>query len=118
MKDLCPTIIRRALKKGMPILTGLSATYLYQKAREFGPNDEDDDIHGDPQGHFVVVCGYLAESKMVRIADPLHDNPTFERSIYHVPLERLITAILLGIVTYDGNLLVIAPKGVSKKELP
>jgi hypothetical protein len=108
-KDLNPALIRSLLKREVPVLTGLSATYLYQCAREFGPNCDYDDLRGIPTGHFVVLSGYIEAEKTVRVADPLHQNPGFSGSSYHVRMDRLINAILLGILTYDANLLVIEP---------
>ncbi|MCA8914399.1 MAG: C39 family peptidase [Planctomycetes bacterium] len=110
-ENLSPNLVRRLLKKGTPLLTGLSATYLYGTAREFGPNDDYDDIRGTPSGHFVVVVGYSPQGRAVQIADPWHQNPiTGEDQQYSVDIDRLIAAILLGIVTFDANLLVIQPK--------
>ena len=42
------------------------------------------------------------------IADPYQDNPYSKDLYYHVPVGRLINAIMLGIVTYDANLLIIS----------
>ncbi len=110
-EELTAKLIRRHLKRGKPMLVGLSATYMYQTAREYGPFDDFDDIRGEPQGHFVVLCGYDREQKTVRVADPLLPNPmTGDSQYYNVSMERLIAAILLGIVTYDANLLVIETK--------
>ena len=101
----------QAQKDGKPILVGLSSTYLYQTAREYGPFDDYDDVRGEPQGHFVVLCGYDKAEKHVRVADPLLPNPmTGDSQYYNVSMDRLIAAIMLGIVTYDANLLVIEPK--------
>jgi len=104
-EELNPALIRRHLKRGTPILTGLSATYLYGCPREL--NNEYDDVNGDPAGHFVVLCGYDPETRLVRIGDPLHNNPRFRSQNYDVEIDRLINSILLGIVTYDANLLII-----------
>lgn len=106
-EELTPDLIRRWLKRGRPILTGLSATYLYGCARERA--DESDDVRGEPVGHFVVLSGYDPATRMVTVADPLHDNPRFGSRYYDVGAPRLINAILLGIVTYDANLLLITP---------
>lgn len=100
-------LIRRYLQQGIPILTGLSATYLYSCARE--KNDVYDDIEGEPLGHFVVLCGYDQARREVMIADPLRDNPRYGQQYYSVNVERLIASILLGIVTYDANLLILEP---------
>jgi hypothetical protein len=106
-EDLTPALIERHLRQGTPFMTGLSATYLYGCARE--RDDGYDDVGGDPVGHFVVVNGYDSEQGQVMVADPLHDNPRFDTPTYRVSVGRLIGAILLGIVTYDANLLMIAP---------
>lgn len=107
-RELGAGIIREHLQQGLPILTGLSATYLYGCPREY--NDEYDDVRGDPTGHFVVVCGYEQRTGNVSIADPMQDNPRYGDQYYHVSIERLIGAILLGALSYDANLLVIEPR--------
>lgn len=109
LEDLTPKLIRKYLKRGTPILTGLSATYLYRCAREVWPEAEYDDIRGDPTGHFVVLYGYDKANKLVHVADPLLPNPVADGQYYAVRMERLICAILLGILTYDGNLVMIEP---------
>jgi hypothetical protein len=108
-KDLNPALIRSLLKREIPVLTGLSATYLYQCAREYGPNSDYDDLRGVATGHFVVLSGYDEVEKTVRVADPLQHNPAFATSYYPVSMDRLINAILLGILTYDANLLLLEP---------
>lgn len=108
--DPSPSLLQRYFDMDLPILTGLSATYLYKSKRErTGPNDESifDDLRGKPMGHFVVLCGM--EKKIVHVADPYQDNPYSKDLYYHVPVGRLINSILLGIVTYDANLLIISP---------
>lgn len=103
-------LIKRYLKDKIPILTGLSATFLYQTAREYFPNQDRsvyDDIKGDPVGHFVVLCGI--KGNKIYIADPYQDNPFTNGRYYEVDIERLISAILLGVITYDANLLIITP---------
>ena len=108
-QDLTPALIRRYLKRSTPILTGLSATYLYRSAREWGPDDEYDDVRGEPSGHFVVLCGYHKEQRRVLVADPWFPNPIAEGHYYQVSIDRLIGAILLGILTYDANFLILEP---------
>lgn len=109
-ETLSPDLLRRYLKKEVPILTGLSATYLYDCAREIGETNTYDDIRGAPSGHFVVLSGYDREERTVRVADPYLPNPVAGRHYYDVPIQRLIGAIFLGIVTYDANLLVLEPR--------
>jgi hypothetical protein len=106
--DLNRSLLRRLLGTGHPVLTGLSATYLYRSMREWGPDDADDDVRGEPVGHFVVLTGYERETRKVMVADPMHPNPQGSQ-IYAVHIDRVIAAILLGALTYDANLLVIRP---------
>jgi hypothetical protein len=109
MEDLKGGLIRRFLKRSIPILTGLSSTYLYHCQREHGPECEPDDVHGLPVGHFVVLCGYDKQQRTVQVADPYVPNPLGDEHYYEVGLDRLIGAILLGVLTYDANLLIIEP---------
>ncbi|MBI1386892.1 MAG: hypothetical protein GC154_00405 [bacterium] len=108
--ELTHRLIQKHLKKDTPILTGLSATYLYHSSREIGPNCDYDDIRGTPCGHFVVLCGYNRDHRTVRVADPLYPNPLKENHYYEVNLDRLISSILLGVLTDDANLLLIEPR--------
>jgi hypothetical protein len=109
-QDLTRSLIRRYLRRGVPILTGLSATFLYQTPREFGPEDEYDDLRGEPSGHFVVLSGYQRDTKLVTVADPMHPNPMAPTQYYDIKIDRVLCAILLGIVTHDANLLIIEPR--------
>lgn len=104
-RDLTASLLRQYLRDGIPVLTGLSATHLYRCAREL--EDDYDDLRGTPMGHFVVLSGYDRESGHVTVADPLQDNPAFGGRYYEVDVQRIVAAILLGVVTYDANLLVI-----------
>lgn len=111
MEDMTGNLLRRYLKRSIPILTGLSSTYLYNEPREFGDRSTPDDVRGLPQGHFVVLCGYDAVERSALVADPLESNPLSPgANRYEVDLDRLMCAIMLGIVTYDANLLIIRPK--------
>ena len=104
-EDLTRDLLIRWLRQGHPILTGLSATYLYRIKRELGPDD--DDIRGEPAGHFVVICGYYPKSDRFVIRDPSYHIPFSRSGQYSVRAERLISAILLGDLTYDAVLLVL-----------
>ncbi|MCX5874819.1 MAG: hypothetical protein NT087_00700 [Deltaproteobacteria bacterium] len=107
--DLTPSLLRKYLKRSIPVLTGLSSTYLYRSMREYGDLCEDDDVRGQVSGHFVLLCGYNRPDRLVAIADPHMDNPMADGQKYEVSIDRVICAILLGIVTYDANLLIIEP---------
>ncbi len=114
---LTPALIRKYLKRGHPILTGLSATYLYNTARELVQNGVGvyDDVRGQTCGHFVVLSGYHKGHRSVEVADPLVPNPRSSGSYYNVNIYRLVCAIMLGILTYDGNMLIIRKKQHGKK---
>ena len=108
---MTPALIRRYLKKSTPILTGLSSTYLYNSARELDVDGEFiyDDVRGESAGHFVVLTGYNRQDRSVSVADPFKPNPIAPSRYYTVNIYRLVCAIMLGILTYDGNLLIIEP---------
>lgn len=109
-QSLTSAMILQFLSQSKPVLTGLSATYLYGCAREYGRAQDYDDIRGVPVGHFVVLCGLNSENQEVLVADPLLENPTEMGLYYGVNIDRLICSILLGVLTYDANLLIIEPK--------
>lgn len=108
--ELTPRLLDVPFNAGLPVLTGLSATYLYDSRREYTNRHNlaiYDDLRGEPTGHFVVLCG--RERRKVRVADPFIGNPLADDSHYYdVKVDRLIRAILLGVLTYDANLLVIS----------
>ena len=108
-EDLTTSLIRKYLNKSVPLLAGLSATYLYQSPREFGREGKFDDLKGESAGHFVVFCGYHREKRTVLVADPLFPNPVSESHSYIVNIDRALCAILLGVLTYDASLLIIRP---------
>lgn len=109
-QELDENLIKDYLKRSIPILTGLSATYLYGTAREIPQFDIYDSIKGEPAGHFVVITGYDEDKNCAYISDPMEPNPLGKGQKYSVSFSRLINSILLGIVTYDANLLVIEPR--------
>ncbi len=104
LADLSRYLLRGFLRRRLPIITGLSATYLYRAMREYGPDDQPDDVRGIPGGHFVVLAGYERPTRTVLVADPY--GPARD---YWLRIDRVVGAILLGIVTHDANLLIIQP---------
>lgn len=114
LRDLEPALLRGYLRAGIPVLTGLSATFLYREARERGSDNVSDDVAGDPAGHFVVLTGYQVEAKRVLVSDPLYPNPLAQEHTYPVPIQRVIGAVYLGVLTYDANLVVIRPRRKSR----
>lgn len=104
------------LAEGRPILTGLSATYLYQTPRERGPDY--DDVGGEPVGHFVVVSGYDPTQDEMVVCDPSTHIPfVHQAGRYPVKTDRLIRSILLGLYTYDAVLMVLDPPAAAPTHL-
>jgi hypothetical protein len=111
MGDLTRELLRGHLKREVPVLSGLSATWLYHCSRETGGDiTEYDDVRGTPQGHFVVLHGYERKVRKVLVSDPHPDNPVAQGPQYWVDIDRLVSAIHLGVLTYDANLLVLTPR--------
>lgn len=111
--DLTLDSLELLLEGGRPVIVGLSATYLYHSMREMPDTEENDDINGLPSGHFVVITGLDPETRTVQITDPYFPNKLSVENTYTVSIARLIAAILLGVVTYDANLLLIEKKETS-----
>ena len=81
LRDLDPSLLRKYLKRGTPVITGLSATYLYRAVRDIAETNVDDDIRGEPVGHFVVLTGYRRHPREMLIADPLRATRSSVRAI-------------------------------------
>ena len=109
LTDLSRQLVRGLLRRNLPIITGLSSTYLYRTAREYGPNDDPDDLRGLPAGHFVVIAGYDRKKRNLLVADPYGRHPYGPSHAYWLSIDRVIGAVLLGIVTHDANLLLVYP---------
>jgi hypothetical protein len=62
-----------------------------------------------------VLCGYDKQQRKVLVADPYLPNPLADDHYYDVELDRLVCAILLGVLTYDANLLIIEPGRKTKR---
>lgn len=111
--ELTPALLKSIIDRGHPVLAGLSATYLYGFARERWDEINgrliDDDIAGDPTGHFIVVSGYDQWGSRLTVLDPSEHVPATDDGRLVVSAERLINSILLGDVTYDAVLLELWP---------
>lgn len=112
--ELAPALIEGTLAARRPIIAALSATYLYGLSRERGSDNQFDDLHGQPAGHFVVLHGYDVATREVFIADPM--GPTREplhpygSHEYWIGMDRMLGAVMLGVLTRDANLLIVEPK--------
>ena len=60
-------------------------------------------------GPLSVLHGYERKAQHVHVADPLPVNPLGNTHQYAVEMDRLISAIHLGVLTYDANLLILVP---------
>jgi len=118
LRDLTRGLIAGLLRRGLPVITGLSSTFLYRGPREYGPNDVPDDVRGVPAGHFVVIAGHDAARRKFLVVDPYGANPYAGAHEYWLSVERVLGAVLLGIVTHDANLLVIHPPTDRKRNAP
>lgn len=108
-EDLTKHLLRSFLHRNQPILTGLSSTYLYHSMREREEDEEEDDLCGTPTGHFVLLSG-TKPGGLVQVADPYQHHPLADNPYYHVPMDRVQGAILLGVLTHDANFLIIRPR--------
>lgn len=100
--------IRTYLDKKIPLLSGISATYFYQNMRDY-TDEQDRAIYdewlGKPSGHFVIVTGY--EDQQLSIADPYTPHPLSRSHYYTVLFSHWLQAHLLGISSYDAELLAV-----------
>jgi hypothetical protein len=103
-------LLKKYFDRKIPVLAGLSATFLYNTRREYSLKNKSiyDDLRGEPMGHFVVLYD-SDEDNLISVADPYAGNPISLANYYKVDVDRLINSIMLGIVTYDANLLIIHP---------
>jgi hypothetical protein len=111
--DISFALLCRYLDEKLPILSGLSATYLYQNMRDYTSADKqvvNDEWRGEPSGHFVVLRGYAARTQVLHIADPFSPQPLATEPYYSLPFSRWLHAHLLGTITFDAEFLVIAPQ--------
>lgn len=113
MGDVTRELLDSFIARGVPLLAGVSATYLYQSARELADGSFDD-LAGSPQGHFVVAAGRRGDD--VLICDPWHAHGRATPMRYWLPLHRFVHAMLLGVLTYDGNLLGIEKRHIDPRK--
>jgi hypothetical protein len=114
-RELTPALLVSILRRGRPILAGLSATYLYRTPRERSRDNVPDALHGEPVGHFVLVCGYRGGGRSFVVRDPLATAPLARDGGYSVAAERLVNSILLGEGTYDDLLLEVWPRSPRRR---
>jgi hypothetical protein len=64
------------------------------------------------------MSGYDRKARQVLIADPYGPHPYGPSHEYWINIDRVVAAVLLGIVTHDANLLVIHPPRIAEPALP
>jgi len=52
----------------------------------------------------------------VMIADPFGQTEAEDRHHYAVNIDRVVCSILLGVLTYDANLLILQPRRAPSRE--
>ena len=87
------------------IPTGYLTKLYFLKVVEFVQR-ADSYCNGYPSINYFVIFF----SRHVTINDPLRKNPISNTGTYRLPFVKFSNAVMLGILTYDENLLVIAKK--------
>jgi len=108
--DLNPSLLGGYIKRQIPVIAGVSASWLYRSPREREEHGSvvEDDIAGRASGHFVVVTGYRSDSAIFTLSDPWPQRRFESQNLsYEVSTWCLYSSILLGVESFDGNLLVI-----------
>jgi hypothetical protein len=87
--DLTPALFKAIIDRDHPVLAGLSATYLYGFPRERYDARQgrhvDDDVGGEPVGHFVVISGYDQWGRRLTVMDPSEHVPDAEERLLQWP---------------------------------
>ena len=71
--DLNTRLLQTYLRRSVPILTGLSAIYLYRSPREYGVSMSMMTSGVNP-ADILWYFGYDAVTRKVRVADPLPES--------------------------------------------
>ncbi|MGE3634568.1 MAG: C39 family peptidase, partial [Sandaracinaceae bacterium] len=70
LDDLDADLLKTWIARGRPIISGLSATYLYGIARDDPDTNVADDVGDEPANHFVVIAGYREGGRRFVVNDP------------------------------------------------
>jgi len=113
-EELTPGLLKQIINRDHPVLVGLSATHLYRMPRERQIEGTeqlvDDDVAGEPTGHFVVISGYRRWGREFSVLDPSEHAPVAPDGRLWVDAQRLTNSILVGLLTSDAVLLEIWPE--------
>lgn len=95
----------------VPLICGLSSTWIHQSKRE-NPDTGEYDEYGRMMGHYVVLGGWEWGLNPVRttVYDPYGSRTLFRSNKYILEYDQLLTAMMLGTNTHEGNLLRISKR--------
>ena len=74
LTDLSRYLLRGLLRRGLPIITGLSSTYLYRTVREYGPQDTPEDASTLAVKLMLASLGMLFLASIVGYAITRYNN--------------------------------------------
>ena len=81
-----------------------------QKGKKFDSSVDRNEPFEFPIGKGRVIAGWDETRRRVMVVDPYQPNPWGPSHEYWIGVDRVVAAILLGIVTHDANLLVVYPR--------
>ncbi len=65
-----------------------------------------------------MIAGYDRQKRSVLVVDPYDLHPYGPSHEYWINIDRVLGAILLGIVTHDANLLLVYPPQAAPRDGP
>lgn len=111
LSEINRAVIRKAVELKAPIIAAVSATHLFHSKREYLDSKDRpvlDDAKGKTAGHLVAVTAWVG--KEITLHDPYLANPITGKAKYKVYISRLMRSILLGVLSYDAQMVVITKK--------
>jgi len=116
-KPLSILTVLSYLKKGIPLISSLSLTALYEESRMVIYKRKNiikwyhDDVKGESVGHFVVISGYDHKKKLFKIKDSWHEIPyNFSKTgDYVVNIEHFFYSMMMGCLTGGGSFTIVYP---------
>ena len=88
----------------------LSVRVLNPDGSSSSPGISDMGQSGHGTQDYAMAGSFSRARRHVLVVDPYQPNPYGEAHEYWISIDRVVTAILLGIVTHDANLLVVYPR--------
>lgn len=98
------------LQNKIPLISGVSATYLYKNMRDYTDSQSQvfyDEWLGSPSGHFIILNGCDKQAREIQVVDPYFPNTLSTTADYRLSYSHWLHAFLLGVITYDAELLAI-----------